>query len=197
MKDEENPSLDPPSEDVTGLLHRWGQAGDRAALDALIPLVTEELRCIAGRLFAHERAGHTLQPTALVSEAYVRLIGRREGQWKDRLHFFSFAAREMRRVLVDHARKSHAVKRGQGFEIVPLDVNDEPIEAGTQAVDLLALDLALEKLARFDGRQARLLELRYFAGLKVEEIAEVEGLSRATVFRDLSMARAWVKRELS
>lgn len=182
-------------EEITKLLRLWGEAGDRDALDAVMPLVSGELRRIAGRLFAGERASHTLQPTALVSEAYVRLIGRRKGYWKDRLHFFSFAAREMRRILVDHARKHRAAKRGHGIEIVPLDKND----AGQlpRVDDILELDDALEKLAAIDERQARLTELRYFAGLSVDEIAAAEDLSRAAVYRDLAFARAWVKRTLS
>ncbi|MEM6794030.1 MAG: ECF-type sigma factor [Acidobacteriota bacterium] len=191
----QDPEDDPASHDVTDLLRRWGTRGDRGALDSLVPLVHQELRQIAGRLFAGERASHTLQPTALVSEAYCRLIGRQQAEWNDRLHFFSFAAREMRRILVDHARKDRAKKRGQGFEILSLEESENP-QVEPQVVDLLALDGALERLAALDERQARLVELHYFAGLSAVEIAEAEELSQPTVYRDLAMARAWLKRTL-
>ena len=182
-------------DEVTVLLRRWGERGDRAALDSLLPMVSGELRRIAGRLFANERSGHTLQPTALVSEAYVRLIGRRRGTWKDRLHFFSFAAREMRRVLIDHARRQRADKRGFGLRVVPL--RDDLAQIEPQILDLLALHDALERLAELDPHQAHLLELRYFAGLSVDEIAATHDLARSTVYRDLAHARAWVKHELT
>ena len=182
------------SEDITTLLRQWGDSGDRQSFDALMPLVTDELRRIAGRLFAKERANHTLQPTALVSEAYVRLVGRREGNWQSRLHFFCFAAREMRRILVDHARRHQAHKRGRGVELVPLD--DDIAQSGPDPVNIIALDIALEKLTVIDPAQARLLELHYFAGLSVDEICTVEQRSRASLYRDLAMARAWVKRAL-
>ncbi len=195
MTDDEAHLGEHDPDDVTQLLRQWGEAGDRGALDDLMPLVAGELRRIAGRLFRNERGSHTLQPTALVSEAYVRLLGRRQGQWKDRIHFFSFAAREMRRVLVDHARRHQAAKRGGGVEILPLEEDDASAEP--QVVDLLALDTVLERLAILDARQARLLDLRYFAGLSTWEIASAENLSRASVYRDLAMARAWVKRALA
>ncbi|MEM9596206.1 MAG: sigma-70 family RNA polymerase sigma factor [Acidobacteriota bacterium] len=189
------PAGAPSADEVTALLRKWGEGGDREALDQLIPLVSRELRQIAGRLFASERGGHTLQPTALVSEAYVRLLGRQRGQWNSRLHFFCFAAREMRRVLVDHARRDRALKRGHGIEIVSLDGQDSPVEP--KIVDLLALDEALERLAELDPRHAKVVELHYFAGLSVEEIASALEVSRPTAYRDLAVARAWLKRRLA
>jgi RNA polymerase sigma-70 factor, ECF subfamily len=185
---------DPTPEDITQLLQDWGQSGDRQALDRLIPLVTDELHRIARSFLGRERADHTLQPTALVHEAYLRLIDRRRASWQDRVHFFSFAARTMRRILVEHARRHQAAKRGGGAHKVPLD--EAHRLAVHQPVDLLALDEAITTLSGFDPRQGRIVELRYFAGLTVQEIAEVVQVGTATVSRDLAMARAWLRGQL-
>lgn len=188
---------------VTGLLQAWG-AGDDSALDALFPIVYGELRQRAGRVLGREGAGHTLQPTALVHEAYLRLVDQKRVQWEGRTQFFAIAARVMRRVLVDHARARLAGKRGAGARHVTLIDARVDVEAasaamvtGDDAVDLLALDDALERLAAFDPRKARLVELRYFAGLSIPEAAESLGVSQATAIRDWSIARRWLHRELS
>jgi RNA polymerase sigma factor (TIGR02999 family) len=179
--------------DVTGLLLRWGQ-GDRAAIDELVPLVHQELHRIALRYMAGERPGHTLQPTALVNEAYLRLVQVHRVNWKDRAHFFAMSARVMRRVLVDFARMRRDQKRGGGVSLVTfdenLDVSDET------AAGVVALDDALEALARVDERKSRIIELRFFAGLSVEETAEALDVSRDTVLRDWRLAKAWLAREL-
>lgn len=187
---------------VTGLLQAWG-AGDDSALDALFPIVYGELRQRAGKVLGRERAGHTLQPTALVHEAYLRLVDQKRVRWEGRAQFFAIAARVMRRVLVDHARSRLAGKRGGGARHVTLidarldlDAASAAGDAG-DAVDLLALDDALERLAAFDPRKARLVELRYFAGLSIPEAAEAIGVSQATVIRDWNVARRWLHRELS
>jgi RNA polymerase sigma factor (TIGR02999 family) len=179
---------------VTELLHRW-KAGDRSAHDALMPLVYDHLRRLAQRSLFGERPGHTLQHTALVHEAYLELV-RMDVAWNDRAHFYALAARSMRRILVDHARTKKRHKRGRGVEHVPLE------EAHGQAgpapdVDLVALDEALERLAAIDARKSEMLEMRYFGGLKQEELSEVLGVSLATVNRDLVWAREWLKAELA
>ncbi len=179
--------------DVTGLLRAWG-AGDAGALDRLVPIVYAELRRQARRYLAREPEGHTLRTTALVHEAYLRLVDQRRARWQSRTQFFAVAAELMRRVLVDHARAHRAAKRG-GAAVA------EPLEEGTALapepdVDVVALDEALTRLAEFDLRQARVVELRYFAGLGVDEIADVLGVSPATVKRDWTVARAWLRREL-
>jgi RNA polymerase sigma factor (TIGR02999 family) len=188
---------------VTGLLQAWG-AGDASALDALFPIVYGELRQRAGKVLGREGVGHTLQPTALVHEAYLRLVDQKRVRWEGRTQFFAVAARVMRRVLVDHARARLAGKRGAGARHLTLidarlDVDAASAaaaEAG-DAIDLLALDAALERLAAFDARKARLVELRYFAGLSIPEAAEALGVSQATVIRDWNVARLWLHRELS
>jgi RNA polymerase sigma-70 factor, ECF subfamily len=180
------------AEDVTGLLLAWG-GGDEAALERLIPLVHAELHRIAMRCMADERAGHSLQPTALVNEAYIRLVDARRVKWQDRNHFLSMAARLMRRVLVDHARSRRYLKRGGGAARVTLMddlVLDEP------GRDLVALDDALAALATVDERKSRVIELRFFGGLSVEETAAVLSVSVDTVMRDWKLAKAWLLREL-
>jgi RNA polymerase sigma factor (TIGR02999 family) len=160
-----------------------------------MPLVYDELRALASRSLRHERSGHTLPPTALVHEAYLKLVDQRQVRWQDRAHFFAVAAHLMRRVLVDHARRHRAAKRGSG---APGSMLDEA-EAGSAAVpfvDLLALDRALDRLAALDDRQARTVELRFFGGLTIEETAEVLHVSLATVKNDWSLARGWLYREL-
>lgn len=182
-----------PSQDVTGLLAAWAQ-GDRAAFERLVPLVERELHLLARRYLRRERPGHTLQTTALVNEAYLRLVGQRDPRWQNRAHFFGIAARMMRRILIDHARKLAYAKRGGGAPRVPLD--EACIVSEERAAELVALDDALEALARVDERKSRLVELRYFAGLSVEECAEVLGVHPDTVTREWRRAKAFLRREL-
>ncbi len=183
-----------PAHSVTDLLQAWG-GGDTAALDRLIPIVYDELRCQADRFLRREVPGHTLQTTALVNEAYLRLVGQHQARWQNRAQFFGIAGQLMRRILVDHARAHLAAKRGGAAVQVTLD--ESAVEAsGAGGVDLLALDDALKKLAELDPQQSRVVELRYFTGLGIEETAEALGISSATVKREWAMARAWLKREL-
>ena len=179
---------------VSDLLHAWGE-DDTQARDDLLPLVYAELRAQAARYLRRERRDHTLQPTALVHEAYLRLVGQTRVSWQNRAHFFGVAAEMMRRILVDHARKHQAAKRSGGAMKVAWD---ERIGA-TQPVDceLLLLDQALTELAARDSRQAQVVELRYFGGLSEQEVAEVLTMSRATVTRDWNVARAWLYRRLT
>ncbi len=177
---------------VTRLLMDW-RGGDANALDDLLPLVYEELRRLAARHMAGEADGHTLQPTALVHEAYVRLVDA-DIEWQDRAHFFAAASRVMRRMLVDHARSKGRQKRGGGRARVTLHAADAVTPPPD--LDVLALDEAMEVLAQEDPRKARAVELRYFGGLNLEEIAEVTGVSIATVHRDLRMATAWLMTRL-
>jgi RNA polymerase sigma factor (TIGR02999 family) len=175
--------------EITQLLLDWTQ-GDETALEELLPLVFEELRRQASGYLRRERSGHTLQPTALVNEVYLRLIDQKRVRWKNRAHFFGVAAQLMRRILVDHARARHADKRGGPGEELPLDeALDTPIETD---VDLLALDDALAALSQLDSRQARVVELRFFAGMTIEETAEVLGVTHATVERDWRSAKAYL-----
>ena len=179
--------------EVTALLLQWNDDG-KEALDRLMPLVADELRQRAAGYLGRERAGHTLQPTALVNELYLRLLERRQASWQGRAHFFAFAARVMRRILVDHARARDAAKRGGEMITVTLDeALDVPIAAG---VDLLALEDALERLAALDAEQARIVELRFFGGLSARETAEVLGVGEATVHRRWASARAWLYGQL-
>ena len=175
---------------VSQLLHEW-RGGDRGALDRLIPLVYAELHRMAEQCFQGERAGHTLQPTALVNEAYLRLLGSAVA-WKDRAHFFAVAATTMRRVLVDHARARGRLKR----DARPVSLEESLLVAPDRADDLLVVDDALDRLAARDGRAAKVVELHYFGGLTYEETAEALDVSAATVDRDLRFARAWLHREL-
>ncbi len=181
------------SDDVTGLLLAWSQ-GDRAALDRLVPLVERELQLLAHRYLRRERAGHTLQTTALVNEAYLRLVDQREPRWQSRAHFFGIAAQMMRRILIDHARKVAYAKRGGGARKVSLD--DVFVLAEDRAAELVALDDALTALARVDERKSRVVELRYFGGLSVDEAAEVLGVHPDTVTREWRRAKAFLRREL-
>lgn len=180
---------------VTQLLRRW-TGGDAAAMDELLPYVYDELRRRAARYLRHERVNHTLQPTALVHEAYIRLVDQGSVEWKDRGHFFAIAAQAMRRILVDHAKHKNRAKRGGPDTDLQLD-DDLEIAAMEKSVDLLALDEALSRLARMDPHQERLVELRYFAGLSLEEAADAMDISRATAAREWQMAKAWLHRELT
>lgn len=181
--------------DVTTLLARWS-SGDAGALEQLTPIVYDELRRIARRHLARERKNHTLQSTALVHEAYLRLIGGSGSEYQNRQHFFAVAAQVIRRVLVDHARAVNAAKRGGGAQKILLEDQPEASSPPENIAEVLALHEALERLAAFDRQQERIVELRYFAGLSIDETAEVLGISAATVKRDWVMARAWLAREL-
>lgn len=185
----------PPTEAITELLRAWSD-GEREGADALVPLVYEELKRQARRYLRRERAGHTLQTTALVNEAYLKLIDQRNVKWQNRAHFFGIAAQMMRRILVDYARERHRQKRGGTAEHLPLD-EAFAVAAGERDIDLLALDEALNRLAKLDERQARIVELRYFSGLSTEETAEVIGISVSTVKANWSMAKAWLYHELT
>jgi RNA polymerase sigma factor (TIGR02999 family) len=182
----------PPN--VTQLLVAWS-AGDTAALDELTPVIQHELHRLAARQMAGERPGHILQPTALVNEAYMRLVNWKEVQWQNRAHFFGTAAQIMRRVLVDMARSRGREKRGRGQVHVSLSEADQ--QPAAQRADLVALDEAMKALEAVDARKSRVVELRYFGGLSLEEAAVVMDVSVATVRRDWSFARAWLFRELS
>lgn len=184
----------PQSNQVTQLLLDWSR-GDRAALDELMPLVYQELRKLAGGYLSSERPDHTLQPTALIHEAYLRMIGKNMPQWQSRAHFFGVAARLMRQILVDHARTRHALKRGGEQQKISLDDAPE-VFAHADAAKLLALDDALTKLAAFDERRSRILEMRSFGGMSVEETAAALSVSEATVKREMRLAQAWIRREL-
>jgi len=180
------------SSDVTALLQAWSD-GDRGALDRLTPIVYDELRRLARGYLRRERTGHSLQSTALVNEAYVRLVDYKRMQWQNRAHFFAVSAQLMRRILVEHARRRN-LKRGGGVQHVSLE---EAAEVGQgRPPDLVALDDAMNALARFDARKARVVEMRFFGGLSVEETAEVLKVSPVTVMRDWSTARVWLYREL-
>lgn len=181
-------------EEVSELLADWS-GGDREALDKLMPLVYDELRRLAHRHMAHERAGHTLQTTALVNEVYLKLMNERGMRWQSRSHFLAVAATLMRYILVDYARGHARDKRGGGAQQVTLD--EALLVSEENVADMLALDEALKKLASFDERKSRIAELRYFAGLTVEETGEVLSVSPETVMRDWRMASAWLRRELS
>lgn len=175
--------------ELTELLEAWHD-GEPGAGDRLLPLVYPDLRHLAARFMARERRDHTLEPTALVHEAYLRLAGGRQPRWRDRLHFFAVASRTMRRVLVDHARARRTAKRGAGALRVPLEAAEGAVR--DRSDDLLALDRALDELAALDPRKGRVIELRYFGGLTVEETAAVLGVSAPTVALDGRMARAWL-----
>ena len=185
------------TQDVTQLLLGWS-VGDRAAGDALMAAVYAELHNQAARAMRRETPQHTLQATALVSEAYLRLIDQRRVQWRNRAHFFGVAAQLMRRILVDHARGRHAAKRGGGMCQVTLDgVGSRADMPDEGAVDVIVLDEALERLAAMDPQQARIVELRYFGGLTIEDTAEALDVSPATIKREWAIARAWLRRELA
>jgi len=180
--------------EVTVLLRRWS-AGDKSALDSIVPIVESELLRLAASYMRRERAGHTLDASALVNEAYLRLVDQREVFWVGRGHFFAIAAQAMRRVLVDHARRHAAAKRGGQAERVTLSgIPAAPLEE--RQVDVLWLSEALERLAELDARQAKIVELRYFAGMSVEDVAEVMSISPATVKREWATARIWLAHAL-
>ncbi|HEV2884465.1 MAG TPA: sigma-70 family RNA polymerase sigma factor [Pyrinomonadaceae bacterium] len=181
------------SDDVTGLLVEW-RSGDEAALDRLTPLVYDELRRIAHRYLQREREGHTLQTTALVNEAYLRLAGQKKVEWQNRSHFFAVTAQVMRRVLIDYARRRHFAKRGGDLRQVSL--TDAAEMSQQRAAELLSLDEALIELAKFDSRKGQVVELRYFGGLSLEETAEVLKVSTMTVRRDWRAAKAWLYRRM-
>jgi RNA polymerase sigma factor (TIGR02999 family) len=180
--------------DVTGLLHAW-RGGDASARDQLLAIVHEELRRRAAARLRRERPGHVLQPTALVNEAYLRLIGQRQTEWQNRAHFLAVASEMMRRILVDHARRRKMAKRSGGWARVTLGEGAAQIDP--RDVDLLDLDAALDELASLDVRRSRVAELRFFGGLSLEDVAHTEGRSRATVERDWLLARAWLYRRLT
>ena len=193
------------SGEVTRLLQRWSD-GDATALEALWPLVYDDIRRMAGRQIASERSGHTLQATALVNEAFIRLAGERAFQWQRREQFLALAAQIMRRVLVDYARQRKAQRRGEGVR--PVSIHDtwaaneveraQALDAfHDESIDVLAIDDALTRLQQVDAPQGRIVELRYFGGLTLEETASVVGISLATVKREWAMARAWLRRELA
>jgi len=180
--------------DVTALLIRFRQ-GDHAAESQLVSLVYAELRRLASGCLKRERSDHTLQPTALVHEAFVRLAGGNQPPWQDCAHFFAVAARLMRQILVQHARRHQALKRGRDFERLPLE--EEFVFSGEKSVEMLALDEALERLARQDERQSRIVEMKFFGGLNIEEIAGLLEVSPRTVKREWTTARAWLLQEMT
>lgn len=182
------------SRPITDLLARWN-SGDASARDALIPFVYDELRKIARRCLAGQRRSHTLQPTALVHEAYMRLARRDSAHWQDRMHFFALAAKIMRQILVDHARKHAAAKRGGNALTIALD--EFPATSKQPQLDLLALDDALKQLGALDPRQCRIVELRFFGGLSIEETAQVVEISPATAKREWATARLWLHHTMS
>jgi RNA polymerase sigma factor (TIGR02999 family) len=186
--------MTPSPEEVTQLLKNW-RSGDQSALDTLMPLVYDELHRMARRYMRRERAGHTLQTSALVNEAYLRLAGQRDIEWQSRAHFFAVAARVMRHLLVDYARNQKYAKRGGGAHQVTLD--EAAIVSTGRNEQLLALDEALARLASIDNRKSRLVELRYFGGMSTEETAEVLGVSAITVKREWQKAKAWLYREMN
>ena len=181
-------------EDISQLLIDWSK-GDQAALEKLMPLVYDELRRLASNYLRRERPSHTLQPTALVNEAYLKLVDQRHAKWQNRAHFFGISAQLMRRVLVDHARQHQAVKRG-GSKQQRLSITSAERIVKQPEIDLLALNEALDELTMMDPQQAQIVELKFFGGLSIEETAEVLGISHATVERDWKMARAWLRRQL-
>jgi len=179
--------------ELTGLLDDW-KRGDPTALERLTPLIYDELRRIAHRYAQHERNGHTLQTTALVHEAYLRLAGTEKADWQNRAHFFAVTAQVMRHILIDHARRRRYVKHGGEAQQIPIE--EAGLMASQRAAELVALDEALEELARLDPRKARVVELRYFGGLGLEETAQALGISLMTVRRDWRAAKAWLYRAL-
>ena len=182
------------TEGVTQLLVDWGQ-GDQTALDKLMPLVYDELRRLAANHLRRERAEHTLQPTALVNEAYLKLIDQKNARWQNRAQFFGISAQLMRRILVDHARQHQAAKRG-GKDQQRLSITEAGNLSPESPVDLLALNEALEELGKMDPQQCRIVELKFFGGLSIDETAEVLGIGHATVEREWKLARAWLRRQL-
>lgn len=186
--------MTPATHEVTQLLLAWGQ-GDQEALDRLMPLVYAELRRLAGHYLAGERRGHTLQATALVNEAYLQLVDSGAREWQNRAHFFGVAAQAMRRVLVDHARSRNSLKRGGEAQRVTFD--EGAMVSHERVTEIVALDDALSALAAFDERKCRIVELRFFGGLSIEETAAALQVSPGTVMRDWTLAKAWLQREMS
>ena len=182
--------------EITRWLHDWNE-GKENALEALMPIVYAELHRQATNYLRRERIGHTLQATALINEAYLKLIDQREANWQNRAHFFGIAAQAMRRILVDHARSRHRDKRGGPEENLPIEAAEFATSPSGTGVDLIALDEALTRLARLDERQSRIVELRFFSGLSVEETAEALGVSKATVKNEWRSAKAWLFQELN
>ncbi|MBM3752676.1 MAG: sigma-70 family RNA polymerase sigma factor [Acidobacteria bacterium] len=182
-----------PKDEITTLLHRF-QEGDEDAQSQLVKMVQHELRVIAARYMRREKQGHTLQTTALVNEAYMKLVQMKGANWKDRAHFFAVAAQIMRRILVDHARKRIAGKRGGGFDLLPLD--EGLVFSPQRSDELVRLDEAMTRLAEHDVRACKVIELRFFGGLSIEETAEVLNCSPRTVKREWTFARAWLREEL-
>lgn len=191
-----------PAGEVTQLLLRW-RAGDEAALAALLPLVYEELRSMARRHLRHERDSHTLQRTALVHEAFLRMVDQQQVDWESRTQFYGLASQMMRRILVDHARRRSAAKRGDGAQHVDLDAmlqeegEDSSPPAQEAEIDFAAIDDALQRLEALDPQQGKLVELRFFGGLSIKETADIIGVSPATVKREWAIARAWLQREIT
>jgi RNA polymerase sigma-70 factor, ECF subfamily len=188
------PIPSPPPQEVTQLLVDWGN-GNQAALDRLMPVVYTELRQLAHRYMRRERPGHTMQTTALIHEAYLRLVDQNQVRWQHQAHFFGIAARLMRQILIEHARSHTRAKRGGGVGTISLD--EAAVVSQMRAMELLALDDALERLAAIDPRKSRVVELRFFGGLSVEEAAIVLNIAPNTVLRDWRMAKAWLRREIS
>jgi RNA polymerase sigma-70 factor (ECF subfamily) len=186
--------MTPAPNEVTQLLVEWSN-GNQAALEKLMPLVYEELHRLAHRYMGHERAGHTLQTSGLVNEAYLRLIDQSRVQWQNRGHFFGIAAQMMRRVLVDYARNRRYAKHGGGAQRVSFD--DARMFSPERGGDVVALDDALNELATFDPRKSQIVELRFFGGLSIEEAAEVLNVSPGTVMRDWTLAKAWLRRAIT
>src|SRR4030095_10320560 len=187
------PPMRPAAHQVTQLLQQWSE-GDKDALDKLIPLVHGELHRLAHDHMRREKAGHVLQTSALINEAYIRLVDQPQIRWQDRAHFFGIAARLMRHILVDDARKRNAAKRGGSFIRVPMDEANTVVQE--QAANVAALDDALQRLETIDERQGKIVELRFFGGLSVEETAEILKVSPGTVMRDWTFARAWLRNEM-
>lgn len=181
------------SGEITGLLAQWS-AGNQAALDALVPILYDELRRIASNYLRNERTGHILQTTALVHEAYLRLVGRENVECRTRAGFFAVAAQVMRHILVDDARGRNRIKRGDG--VAPLRLEEAALISSDRAEEIIAIDSALDNLAAFDSRKGRVFEMRYFGGMTVEEVAEALSVSPVTVARDWRVAKVWLRREI-
>ena len=188
--------MDQPQGEVTRILQLLGGEDPDAAAAALLPLVYDQLRALAASHFSRQPVGHTLQPTALVHEAYLKLAGGENARWESRAHFFAVAARAMRQILMNHARDKAAAKRGGGWHKITLDEAVTPPGSASREIDLIALDEALDKLGGLSERQARIIELRYFGGLTIDETAHVLGLGTTTVEDDWHLAKAWLRREL-
>jgi RNA polymerase sigma factor (TIGR02999 family) len=182
------------NDDITAVLERV-RVGDKSAVGELMPLVYDELRALAGHIFEQQSPGQTLQPTAVVNEAYLKLVRGSDGDWETRAHFFAVAAKAMRQILIDHARRKKTQKRGGHFDRITLSA--VPTPAREEGVDLMAVEAALEKLSALDARQAEIVELRFLAGLEVKETAHVLGVSTRTVEREWFAAKAWLRRELA